>query len=172
MSNYRRFYQNGGCYFFTVVTHRRQPLFALPENIQMLRESFKKIKAKRPFQIEAMVVLPDHIHCIWTLPEKDSDFSTRWRLIKRDFSACVEMPVCKSGEKKIWQRRFWEHLIRDENDLIRHVNYIHYNPVKHGYVNRPEDWQYGSYQRFAATGLCTDFQEKAVIESIEKMDLE
>ncbi len=128
--------------------------------------------ARRPFQIDAIVILPDYIHCIWTLPENDSDFSTRWRLIKRDFSSRMSAPLSTRGEKKIWQRRFWEHLIRDESDLQSHMDYIHYNPVKHGYVRRPEEWKYSSFHRLVAKGICSNFQGKAVIENVENMKLE
>lgn len=172
MSNYRRFYRNGGSYFFTVVTYNRCHLFRSPENIQMLRESFNKIMERRPFHIDAIVVLPDHIHCIWTLPVNDSDFSTRWRLIKRNFSSRMLSPLTKNGEKKIWQRRFWEHLIRNENDLHRHMDYIHYNPVKHKYVNQPENWEYSSYNRLFSRGICHNLQETKVIEPIQALDLE
>jgi putative transposase len=154
MSHYRRFYEKGGCYFFTVVTYERHRFLQSPENINILKDSFQTVMRRRLFHIEAMVVLPDHIHCIWTLPEGDADFSTRWRLIKRHFSFQIPGPMAVSGEKNIWQRRFWEHWIRDDQDFYNHMNYIHYNPVKHGYVSRPEDWEYSSYRKKAALGAC------------------
>jgi putative transposase len=128
--------------------------------------------ANRPYQMEAVVVLPDHLHCIWTLPENDADFSSRWRLIKRHFSTLVSGPVSQNGEKKIWQRRFWEHFVRDETDFYNHLNYIHYNPVRHGYVARPEDWEYSSYRRFAEKGMGMDVRDPVVMEPIKKMDFE
>ena len=172
MSNYRRFYKPGGCYFFTVVTHDRRPLLCIPDNISLLRQSFAKVMAARPFRMDAMVVLPDHLHCIWTLPEDDGDFSTRWRLIKRHFSTFICSSVLENGEKKIWQRRFWEHCIRDDKDLHNHMNYIHYNPVKHGYARHPEDWEYSSYRRFAARGSDMDFRNPLIVDAISKMDFE
>ncbi len=112
-----------------------------------------------PFVIDAMVVMPDHLHCLWTLPENDGDFSTRWGLIKAGFSrqlaATERVSISRKskGERGVWQRRFWEHLIRDELDFERHVDYIHYNPVKHGYVTRPVDWQFSSIHRYIKTRL-------------------
>jgi putative transposase len=106
------------------------------------------------------------------LPENDVDFSTRWRLIKRYFSVRMSAPLNKRGEKKIWQRRFWEHLIKDDNDLHRHMDYIHYNPVKHGYVRRPEEWEYSSYRRQVVLGSCSKLHENAALEKIENMNLE
>jgi len=152
MGNYRRVYQEGGCYFFTVVTYQRQKILAQPVNIERLRYAFKRVMDKRPFEMDSVVILPDHIHCIWNLPEGDADFSTRWKLIKCIFSAGIAAPVTKRGEKKVWQRRFWEHVIRNEEGWRRHVDYIHYNPVKHGYAMRPSDWQYSSFSRAVERG--------------------
>ena len=145
MSNYRRAFEQGGYYLFTLVTHDRQLILSQPHKIQRLKESFTHVMATRPFVIEAIVILPDHLHCIWQLPEGDGDFSTRWRLIKRHFSIAVETPLTKRSEKLVWQRRFWEHLIRNEEDWRRHMDYIHYNPVKHGYVQNPMDWAHSSF---------------------------
>ena len=147
---FRRCYQPGGWYFFTVVTHARKPILTCPENITRLRQVLRHIKDKRPFVIDAIVILPDHIHTVWRLPQGDADFSTRWRMIKRDFSIAmqgnnVSRPHRVKGEKGVWQRRFREHAIRDEADWRRHVDYIHYNPVKHGYVDNPAAWPYSSF---------------------------
>ncbi len=150
MSRYRRVFKEGGCYFFTVVTHGREPI--LLKNIDRLRESFRYAREKRPFLVETMVVLPDHLHCIWQLPENDADFPNRWSLIKRYFSSGVDSPRTKRGEKHIWQRRFWEHLIRDDEDLRRHMDYIHYNPVRHGQVTCPRDWPFSSFLRAVSQG--------------------
>jgi len=153
MSQYRRVYQRGGCYFFTVVTFKRFKYLANLENIQRLRNSFQHVMTKHPFIIDAIVVLPNHLHCIWVLPENDEDFSLRWRLIKRYFSIGINVPLTPRGEKKVWQRRFWEHLIRDEKDWQRHMDYIHYNPVKHGLVNKPIDWPYSSFETVVKRGF-------------------
>jgi putative transposase len=103
--------------------------------------------------MDAIVVLPNHLHCIWILPEGDNDFSVRWRLIKRYFSIGINVPLTKRGEKKVWQRRFWEHLIRDEKDWQRHMDYIHYNPVKHGFVESPIEWPHSSLETAVKQGL-------------------
>lgn len=152
---YRRVYVPGARYFFTVVTGNRVPL--LIEHIDRLRTSFRLCLSRHPFDIEAIVVMPDHLHTLWRLPDGDADFSTRWMVIKRHFSSGFpHQPVgpskARKREKGIWQRRFWEHLIRDDNDWRRHVDYIHYNPVKHGVVDKPEDWSHGSYHRAVRNG--------------------
>lgn len=143
MSNYRRVYVPGGCYFFTVVAWHRKPLFV--KHIDLWREAFRKEKRKRPFRIDAIVILPDHLHCIWKLPSGDADYSTRWKQIKKVFSEHVPAKINHRGEKLVCQRRFWEHLLRDEEDWQSHMAYIYYNPVKHGYVERPLDWPHSSF---------------------------
>jgi putative transposase len=145
MSDYRRARAPGGCYFFTVVTYQRRPLFRDAGEVELLRRAFARAKARRPFSIDAIVVLPDHLHCLWQMPEGDADFSGRWRAIKQFVSRRMEAPLSERGEKPVWQRRFWEHLIRDEEDWRRHLDYIHYNPVRHGLVDAPEDWPYSSF---------------------------
>ncbi|MDP2788113.1 MAG: transposase [Pseudomonadota bacterium] len=156
--HYRRD-KEGHHYFFTLVTEQRQPLLTLPENIDRLREAFRREKAKHPFEIEAVVILPEHLHCLWLLPEGDADFSGRWARIKRYFSiGCVGATLAGNPsrlakrEKPVWQRRFWEHRIRDEADWRRHLDYIHYNPVKHGHVNDPWAWPHSSLRKCAARG--------------------
>jgi putative transposase len=151
MSQYRRLYIPGGCYFFTVVTHKRSPI--LIDHIVHLKEAFNKVKNKFAFQTDAIVILPDHLHCIWNLPDNDNDFSTRWRLIKRLFSIELDATRNKHQEKLVWQRRFWEHCIRDDRDWRRHMDYIHYNPVKHGLATSPRDWKYSSFRRCVEEGL-------------------
>ncbi len=159
---YRRVKVNGGTYFFTVVTYQRSGILCEMENVQLLRNSFKTVMEKHPFTIDAMVVLPDHLHCIWTLPPDDSDYSKRWRLIKASFSRqCNEKYkqriISESRKNKkelaVWQRRFWEHLIRDDKDLKQHVEYIHYNPVKHGYVKTPKEWRFSSFHSYVRNGF-------------------
>jgi len=158
---YRRAKTKGGTYFFTVVTHQRRKFLCQPANVSVLREAFCYAMAEHPFEIDAMVLLPDHLHCIWTLPAGDGDFSTRWRLIKSYFTRHCD-PIChgrpspsrqKKQERAVWQRRFWEHQIGDEGDFIQHVEYIHYNPVKHGLVKAPKDWPYSSFHRDVRRGV-------------------
>jgi putative transposase len=135
----------GGTYFFTV-NLRDRSRGLLVDYIDDLRASFRDVRRKFPFRIDAVVVLPEHLHCVWTLPPGDADFSTRWRLIKTRF-----MRAIPRGD--VWQRRFWEHSIGNERDLIAHLDYIHFNPVKHRHVTRPIDWPYSSFHRFVATGM-------------------
>lgn len=172
MSEYRRAYQQQGCYFFTVVTYNREKILLEPDNVVRLRRSFSHVMKKLPFKMDAVVILPDHLHCIWRLPPDDDDFSTRWRLIKRYFSIGIDASLTKRSEKKVWQRRFWEHLLRNEKDWQRHMDYIHYNPVKHGYVQNPGDWPYGSFQRAVKHGLYPSDWGTAEPLSINGVELE
>jgi len=157
---YRRAKTPGATYFFTLVTHQRQPMFADAAMVDLLRKCFRRVKLKHPFEIDAMVVLQEHLHCIWTLPKDDGNFSMRWRLIKGDFSRrCPDAHKqsrtdsrIRKGEQAVWQRRFWEHQIRDEPDFTQHVDYIHFNPVRHGLVMAPKDWPYSSFHRYVQDG--------------------
>lgn len=155
MVHYRRALVPGGTFFFTVTLADRRSR-ALVENISALRRAFRGVRAQRPFTIDAAVVLPEHLHVIMTLPQDDADFSGRWRHIKSLFTREVasRAPLLRdsSGEYLLWQRRFWEHTIRDENDLDRHVDYIHYGPIKHGLVTRVNDWPYSSFHRYVRQG--------------------
>jgi len=156
---YRRARQSGGTFFFTVVTADRRPFLCEHDHPTRLRAAIEKVRAARPFAIDALVMLPDHLHCIWTLPGDDADFSTRWMLIKGEFSRGFHAPDARSPgrparrERAVWQSRFWEHCIRDEDDLSRHVDYVHFNPVKHGYVPRAEDWAFSSIHRYVRIGV-------------------
>lgn len=157
MSNYRRMRVPGGTYFFTVnLLERRRRL--LTDRIADLRTAFRAAQAARPFEVLAIVILPDHLHCLWRLPSGDFDNANRWAQIKAGFSRCLPMDERRSArrmarrERGIWQRRYWEHLIRDENDLRRHIEYIHFNPVKHGYVVRAWDWPHSSFHRWVERG--------------------
>ncbi len=150
---YRRAFVAGGSFFFTVVTEGRRPVFATAHAVDVLREAFKTVRRSRPFEIDAMVVMPDHLHCIWTLPEGDADFATRWRLIKTWFSKHCD-PALRDRARGVWQHRYWEHLLRDESDFARHVDYIHYNPVKHGLAAAAIEWRHSSLHRYVAAGLC------------------
>jgi len=158
--HYRRVYIEGGCYFFTVVTEKRRKIFSEDDNVKRLRAAFKTVMQKRPFVIDAAVVLPDHLHFIWTLPEYDSDYSTRWRLIKSAFIKQYPDKFIvqnanrkKKKQQELWQHRGWEHCLRDKRDFQQHIDYIHYNPVKHGLVKRASDWQYSSIHRYIKSGM-------------------
>jgi putative transposase len=162
MPNYRRLYVPGGTYFFTVVTLGRRPLFVEDTNRARLRAAISSIKSRHPFTAFATVLLPDHLHTVWTLPEGDCRYSMRWRRIKEEFTesflAAGNAELSRSssrirhGERGIWQRRFWEHTVRDSDDLQRCVDYIHWNPVKHGYVRRPGEWKWSTFAKFVASG--------------------
>jgi putative transposase len=158
MPRYIRAFVPGGTFFFTVaILERRRQL--LTEHVDLLRNAFSAARARRPFRIDAIVVLPDHLHCIWTLPPDDADFSSRWHQVKAGFSRGVEKGERLSsrrrekGERGLWQRRFWEHTIRDERDFERHVDYIHHNPVKHGHARTAADWPHSSFHRYVAAGI-------------------
>jgi putative transposase len=150
--DYRRAYVKGGCYFFTLTLADRKSQL-LTQHIDLLRASIKYVKDRHPFNIDAMVVLPDHLHCIWTLPENDCDYAKRWMLIKTHFSRQIPKTEnihstrIKKRERGIWQRRFWEHVIRNERDFLNHVEYIHINPIKHGYVQNVKDWPFSSIHK-------------------------
>ncbi|HKA56849.1 MAG TPA: transposase [Candidatus Binatia bacterium] len=158
MRQYIRYRLAGGCYFFTVVLARRTDQY-LVDHAGALRAAFRKVKLSHPFRLDALVVLLDHLHCVWTLPEGDDDFPTRWFLIKSSFSRALPQIELRSEsrmrkeERGIWQRRYWEHAIRDDLDHQRHIDYIHYNPVKHGYVKWVADWQYSTFHRYVRLGI-------------------
>jgi len=158
MPEYRRNRVPGATYFFTVnLLDRRSDL--LVTHIDVLREAVRKVRGRSPFHIDAWVVLPDHMHSLWTLPEDDSDFPRRWWAIKVAFSKSISgiehraTAKLRSGERGIWQRRYWEHTIRDDRDYAAHMDYIHFNPVKHGLVVNAGDWPYSSFRRCVAAGL-------------------
>ncbi|SDI01487.1 putative transposase [Pseudomonas benzenivorans] len=158
MPDYRRARVPGATYFFTVNLRDRSSDLLIRE-IELLRDTVRATKARHAFHIDAWVVLPEHMHCLWTLPPGDADFSLRWKVIK--FAFAKRLPATESrtttqqrrGERGIWQRRYWEHLIRDDLDYQRHFDYIHGNPIKHGYVQRLADWPYSSFQRAVAMGI-------------------
>jgi len=147
----------GGTYFFTVTLTDRTSS-ALADNVTALRAAFRIARHERPFTIDAIVILPDHLHSIWTLPPGDSDFSGRWKRIKARFThrlvaAGVPIQRHRNGEYALWQRRFWEHTIRNDIDFERHVDYVHFNPVKHKLVRRALDWPYSSFHVYVRRGL-------------------
>ncbi len=158
MTDYRRCRVPGGTYFFTFRLQDRTATL-LADRIADLRTAFREVRATHPFEIEAIVVLPAHLHCLWSLPAGDSDYSMRWRQIKSAFSRAIPAgePVSASrlrkSERGVWQRRYWEHTIRDDNGFATRFDYIHYNPVKHGYVRRAKDWPYSSFHRYVRLGV-------------------
>ncbi len=159
MPNYRRLWRPGGTYFFTVNLLERHGNDLLVREIDRLKEAVVDTARKRRFRVDAWVVLPDHLHCVATLPAGDIDFSGRWRRIKKQFSKGIPSLEYRSltrqrrGERGIWQRRYWEHLIRDYADYRHHIDYIHYNPVKHGLIARATDWPHSSLHRYIRRGI-------------------
>ena len=162
MSTYRRWYVPGGTYFFTVVTHRRRPILASELGRTCLRLAIEAERAIRPFEMPAIVLLPDHLHTIWSLPDQDQDFSLRWRKIKERFTTAFlsgggqeaeRSPSRRQrGERGVWQRRFWEHVVRDDDDFKRCLDYIHCNPVKHGLAERASAYPFSSFGRWVELG--------------------
>jgi putative transposase len=157
MSEYIRSNIAGGTYFFTVTLANRGST-ALIDHIAALRTAYRRVQTLHPFKTIAICVLPDHIHVIWKLPAGDHDFALRWQHIKGQFSRQLSANAQRSDskfkkrEKGIWQRRYWEHQIRDEIDLQRHVDYTHINPVKHGFVTQVKDWEYSSFHQYVERG--------------------
>ncbi len=163
MSNYRRVRIPGASYFFTVVTHRRQAILCNRGVPRLLLDTMNQVREELPFSLEALVIMPDHLHSLWSLPETSSDYSKRWALIKLRFTKLMATRVDCSHvtsparaarhDGSIWQRRFWEHMIRDPADFNVHFHYIHFNPVKHGLVTRVADWPFSTFHRFLKTGV-------------------
>jgi putative transposase len=163
MPNYRRVRVPGGSFFFTVVTNRRARLFTHPRGRRLLGSMFRRCLLKWPFTINALVLLPEHLHAIWSLPPGDDDYPKRWAWIKKEFTkewlraggAEAQFSDARRRERRrgIWQPRYWEHTLEDEDDFERHFDYIHYNPVKHGHVKCPRDWPWSSFHRWLARGV-------------------
>jgi putative transposase len=157
MVGYRRNIVPGGTFFFTVtLADRRSSL--LVKHISALRSAFRIARKERPFSLDAVVIFPDHLHVVMTLPPDDADFSGRWRRIKGHFSTELiargaPLKRASNGDLLLWQRRFWEHTIRDDRDFARHVDYIHFNPVKHGLVSRVRDWPHSSFHAYVRQGM-------------------
>ena len=158
---YRRTRIQGISYFFTVIAFRRQEHFASNAAVEVLCDAIAQVQRRRPFEIDAQVVLPDHLHSLWTLPEGDDDYPARWRLIKEAFTRWhvseygegnrSESRIAK-GEQAVWQRRYWEHAIRSEQDFTHHFDYIHFNPVKHNLAAAPKDWPHSTFHDWVANG--------------------
>ncbi len=163
MPEYRRIKEDGGIYFFTVVTYQRLPILTPEPCREILHQAWQDTQNRFPFETIAVCLLPDHIHAIWKLPEGDANYSLRWREIKRLFTKTYLQNIGpgeernesrqKRGEAAIWQRRFWEHTIIEEVDLENHIDYIHFNPIKHGYVKKASEWQWSSFKRFVQKGV-------------------
>lgn len=163
MSSYKRNFVDGGTFFFTVVSYKRQKIFTSPSFRTALRKAIKKTQQQYPFEINAWVLLPNHIHCIWTLPNNDKDFSLRWAMIKNSVSqqckytlynnALLTPSKIERNESTIWQRRFWEHTIKDESDYQKHLDYIYWNPVRHGHVSSVNEWPFSTFHRDVQAGL-------------------
>ena len=188
MSDYRRRYVPGGSYFFTLVTYRRRNLFSSPLARQLLRDAIRHCRRLRPFNIDAVVLLPDHMHLMMTLPAGDLDYSQRWNHIKRQFTmqwrkaggqaAYVTPAQAKKREKGVWQARYWEQAIADEDDFANHFDYTHFNPVKHGHVDCPHQWSWSSFHRYVRLGVyeqnwaCQQLQREAMIERLDNLSQE
>jgi len=162
MPNFRRSSVRGGSFFFTVVTHQRVPFLCEPEARRLLRCAFLRCRARWPFTLEAIVLLPDHLHAVWTLPPDDEDYSKRWGWIKKEFTKtwlehAQDAPAFAverwNRRRSVWQAKFWEHTLRDAVDFQRHLDYLHFNPVKHGYVECPYKWRWSSFHRWVKQGV-------------------
>jgi len=163
MPEYLRNFVPGGTFFFTLVVHGRRKILVEPPGIDCLREAFRIVKNKHPFEIDAIIILPDHLHAMWTLAEGDDNYPMRWRLIKSEFTRRFLAAGGKEGsrnasrrkrnERGVWQRRFWEHTIEDDDDFERHFDYIHYYAVKHGLVQCPKDWPHSSFHAMVKKGI-------------------
>jgi putative transposase len=163
MPKFRRYFVPGATYFFTVVTYNRVPIFRTEQARVLLGTKLRQCQAERPFRMPAVVLLPDHLHALWSLPEGDDEYPARWGRIKKEFTTewlahggrqrVVTAAQARQRRRGVWQPRYWEHTIRDEDDFARHFDYIHYNPVKHGLVSRPRDWPYSSFSRWVEMGV-------------------
>ena len=162
MPDYRRWYVPGGTFFFTLVTHHRRPILCADIARRCLREAIEVVRADSPVEWVAIVLLPDHLHSVWTLPPRDAAYSIRWKRIKEMFTrlylagggkeVAPNLSRLRHGERGVWQRRFWEHAVRDEEDLKRCGDYIHWNPKKHAHVTNVRDWPWSSFHRYVGLG--------------------
>lgn len=174
MPRYIRSYTKGATYFFTLVAHDRRPIFCERDFLQAFRESIKQVQQQYPFEIIAWIQLPDHLHCIWEMSTDGTNYSKCWSRIKRlTTQACPQYHLpheslsqssIDRNEKGLWQRRFHEHQINSEEDFIKHIDYIHYNPVKHGLVERAADWNHSSFHRYVKSGFYSADWGESIIE--------
>ena len=163
MPQYRRYWIPGGAYFFSVVARDRRPILTEPSVRGLLKDAIQSVRKKRPFEIVAAVLLPDHLHTIWAMPEGDDNFAVRWMLIKSYVSKRYR--AGSSAKILIWQPRFWEHWIRDDDDMKKHLDYIHFNPVKHGLVQQAKDWPWSTFQKWVERGeYPADWGQKEPVE--------
>jgi putative transposase len=163
MPNYRRAHVPGGTFFFTLKTERNAPIFHDSSAVELLGSILRVANERWPVVTNAMVLLPDHLHALWSMPSGDDRYSLRWAWIKKEFTkqfltnGGAEQPISDSKRRHrrrgVWQRKFWEHTIQDEDDFHAHFDYIHWNPVKHGYVRCPADWPHSTFQRWVAAGV-------------------
>lgn len=163
MADYRRWRVAGASFFFTLVAHSRAHLFADPAARRIFGSKIRECEKKWPFTVDAIVLLPEHLHAIWSLPSEDDQYPKRWGWIKKEFTkewlalGGVEQQVSAARQERcdhgVWQPRYWEHTLRDEHDFDRHFDYIHYNPMKHGHVQRPADWRHSSFHRWVKAGV-------------------
>jgi len=182
MPNYRRAFVERGTYFFTVVTYGRLPILTTEPSRDILHQAWIEVKERFPFETLAVCLLPDHLHCIWSLPEGDMDYPVRWKEIKRRFTIRYLKEVGpgeernqsrqKKREAAIWQRRYWEHTLDKQEDLEEHLDYIHYNPIKHGFVMRAGDWPYSSFSRYVKGGIYEPDWEGGETGRIQRLDWE
>ena len=185
MPDYRRIKEPGGTYFFTVVTYNREEFLCEPFTRETLSAVFQQARKTYPFNTEAWVLLPDHIHCIWTLPPNDHEYSKRWSMIKSKVTQKLmssrqststknqnSSTRSKRRERTVWQRRFWEHWIQNQDDFNRHCDYIHYNPVKHGYAKEPSEWPYSSFHHFVSHEIYPENWGVNVPNIIKRMNLD
>jgi len=180
MPEYHRSWVPGGTYFFTVVTYQRHPILLSNEARDCLHAAWTSVRNRFPFSIDAVCLLPDHLHSIWTLPEGDSNYAVRWGEIKKTFTKLFTSKAefgqdlsesrLRRGEAGVWQRRYWEHTIRDQADYYRHLDYIHYNPVKHGLVVKPGDYFWSSFHRYVKLGFYEDNWGSSIGEEILNLD--
>ena len=162
MPDYRRYFNPGAAIFFTVITHDRRLILCTEKGRDFLRQAIQNVKKDRPFESIAFALMPEHFHCLWKLPDEDGNFSVRMACIKKMFTRLwlengedqcdISKARKKHREKGVWQKRFWEHTIRNEDDFINHVNYIHYNPVKHNLAKCPHAWPYSTFHQWMKDG--------------------
>ena len=175
MPNWRRAFVPGGTYFFTVVTDQRRPIFESDAARTILGNVIRECLRSHPFEVRAIVLLPDHLHSIWCMRSGDANYSGRWQWIKtQSTQRWLSAGRTTDGRRGVWQPKFWEHTIEEEDDFESHFDYIHYNPVKHGYVRCPVDWEWSTFHHWVQRGVyskhwgCGDRDPKLNFDHIKK----